>query len=206
MILAKHQPIVVRFFRLFTYLKIKQHFNSVKIEGDIDVRKSSVLLIANHTGWWDGFWALFLSTNVFRKRYHFMMLESELRKRWIFSYSGGFSVAHGSRSSIDSLNYSADLLQVNSNLVLMFPQAKMHSIYNDNLYFERGVEYVLKKCDLKPKVVFLATLVDYFEHPKPDLYFYIGEYKSEKLDVKSIESAYNSFIQSKVELHKQMYK
>ena len=74
-----------------------------------------------------------------------MMLESELRKRWIFSYSGGFSVAHGSRSSIESLNYSADLLQNNSNLVLMFPQAKMHSIYNDNLKFERGIEYIAKR-------------------------------------------------------------
>jgi hypothetical protein len=82
----------------------------------------------------------------------------------------------------------------------------MHSIYNDNLKFERGVEYILKKCDTKPTIVFLATLVDYFEHSKPDVYFYIGEYNGKNEDVKSIESAYNSFIQSKVELHKQMYK
>jgi len=134
------------------------------------------------------------------------MLESELRKRWIFSYSGVFSVAHGSRSSVESLNYSADLLHDTNNLVLMFPQAKMHSIYNDNLKFERGVEYILKKCETKPSIVFLAALVDYFEHPKPDVYFYISEYEGQNQDVKSIEMAYNQFIQSKVELHKQMYK
>lgn len=206
MIRAKHNPFVVGFFRLFTYLKMKQNFHSIKMEGNVNVHNSSVLLIANHTGWWDGFWALFLSTNFFRKKYHFMMLEPELRKRWLFNYSGGFSVAHGSRSSIESLNYSAELLQDSSNLVLMFPQAKMHSIYNDNLKFERGVEYILKKCDTKPTIVFLATLVDYFEHSKPDVYFYIGEYGGKNEDVKSIESAYNSFIQSKIELHKQMYK
>jgi hypothetical protein len=185
---------------------MKQSFHSIKMEGKVDVRNSSVLLIANHTGWWDGFWALFLSTSVFQKKYHFMMLEPELRKRMLFNYSGGFSVAHGSRSSIESLNYSAELLQNSSNLVLMFPQAKMHSIYNDNLKFERGIEYILKKCNTKPKIVFLATLVDYFEHPKPDVYFYISEYEGKNQYVKSIESAYNSFIQSKIELHKQMYK
>ena len=206
MIRAKHNPFVVGFFRLFTYLKMKQSFHSIKMEGNVDVRNSSVLLIANHTGWWDGFWALFLSTSVFQKKYHFMMLEAELRKRILFNYSGGFSVAHGSRSSIESLNYSAELLQNSSNLVLLFPQAKMHSIYNDKLTFERGVEYILKKCNTKPKIVFLATLVDYFEHPKPDVYFYISEYEGVNQDVKSIESAYNTFIQSKVELHKQMYK
>jgi len=206
MIRAQHIPLVVGFFRLFTHLKMKQSFQSIKIEATIDVHNSSVLLIANHTGWWDGFWALLLSTTVFRKKYHFMMLEAELRKRWLFNYSGGFSVAHGSRSSIESLNYSADILQDKSNLVLLFPQAKMHSIYNDNLKFERGIEYILKRCHTKPKIIFLATLIDYFEHPKPDVYFYISEYESEKQDVKSIEMAYNSFIQSKVALHKQMYK
>jgi len=206
MIRAKHNPFVVGFFRLFTFLKMKQSFHSIKMDAKVDVQNKSVLLIANHTGWWDGFWALFLSTNVFQKKYHFMMLEPELRKRMLFNYSGGFSVAHGSRSSIESLNYSADLLRDTGNLVLMFPQAKMHSIYNDNLKFERGVEYILKKCETKPSIVFLAALVDYFEHPKPDVYFYISEYEGQNQDVKSIEMAYNQFIQGKVELHKQMYK
>ncbi len=174
--------------------------------GDVDVRNNSVLLIANHTGWWDGFWALYVSYSIYRKKYHFMMLEPELRKRWLFNYSGGFSVAHGSRSSIESLNYTAELLKDSGNLALMFPQAKMHSIYNDNLKFERGVEYILKRCEVKPKIVFLATLVDYFEHPKPDVYFYLGEYEGENLDAKSIEIGYNNFIQSKFKLHKNMYK
>jgi len=185
---------------------MRQSFHAVKTMGNVDVQNKSVLLIANHTGWWDGFWALFLSTHFFKKKYHFMMLEPELRKRWLFSYSGGFSVAHGSRSSIESLNYSADLLQNSNNLVLLFPQGKMHSIYNDNLKFERGVEYILKKSEAKPAIVFLATLVDFFENPKPVVYFYIDEYKGENTDVKSIETAYNGFIKSKIELHKQMYK
>ena len=206
MIIARQNPLVVTFFKMYTYLKMKQNFNSVSVSGNVDVSKNAVLLIANHISWWDGFWALFLSTKIFRKKYHFMMLESELRKRWLFSYSGGFSIAHGSRSSIESLNYSADLLQNSDNLVLMFPQGKMHSLYNDNLKFEKGIEYILKKCESKPTIVFLATLVDYFEHPKPDLFFYTEEYKSENNDVKSIEKAYNDFIKSKVELHKKMYK
>lgn len=88
MIKARHQLFVYSFFKMYTLAKMKTNFNSVKVNGVIDVTDHSVLLIANHIGWWDGFWALYLSMKVFRKKYHFMMLEKELRKRWLFSFSG----------------------------------------------------------------------------------------------------------------------
>lgn len=203
MIYAKHHPLVYSFFKLYTRLKMKSSFNSVKVVGDIDATNNSVLLIANHISWWDGFWALHLSLHVFKKKYHFMMLEPELKKRWLFSYSGGFSIAHGAKSMIESLNYTADLLKDKNNLVLMFPQGKLHSMYHDDFQFQKGVERILQKTP-ETKVVFLATLIDYFEHPKPDVYFYMQEFKSENQSSVEIEKTYRAFFKASAERQKQI--
>ena len=201
MIYAKHHPLVYSFFKLYIKFKMKSNFNSIKFVGDVDVTNSSVLLIANHISWWDGFWALHLSLKFFKKKYHFMMLEPELKKRWLFSYSGGFSIAHGAKSMIESLNYSADLLKDRKNLVLMFPQGKLHSMYHDDFHFQKGVERILEKTP-ETKVVFLATLIDYFEHPKPDVYFYMQEFESENRSSVEIEKEYRAFFKASVERQK----
>ena len=54
------------------------------------------------------------------------------------------------------------------------------------------------------KVVFLASIIDYFEHPKPDVNFYIKEYNSEHQSFTDIESAYRKFYKNSVEHQKQI--
>ena len=134
-----------------------------------------------------------------------MMLEKELRKRWLFSLSGGFSIAHQSKSIIESLNYAGELLKSPKNLVLMFPQGKMHSVYSDEIQFEKGIEYIIKKSGNHLKVVYLVSLIEYFDHPKPDLYLHISESNTKSFDYKNLESDYNSFLNSCICQHKKMY-
>lgn len=201
MIKAHHNSIIYSFFKIYTALKIKKNFNAVRIIGNIDVSDHSVLLIANHVSWWDGFWVLHLCMNKLNKKFHFMMLEKELRKRWIFSYSGGFSIAKGAKSMIESLNYSIDLLKDTNNLVLMFPQGKLQSLYQDEFKFQKGVERIIEK-SRGTKVVFMASLIDYFEHPLPDLYLYLQEYNSENSTIAEIEKSYRNFFKSCVENQK----
>ncbi len=204
MIQAKHHPFVYGFFKLFTRLKMKSHFERVHIIGEFPQDDASVLLIANHTGWWDGFWALILSTRYFKRKYYFMMLEKELAKRWLFSYSGGFSIAHNAKSMVESLNYAASILTQKNNLVLMFPQAKMHSLYRREFSFANGVSRITKQMPDTTHIYFLASLVDYFDHPKPSLYLYLEAYKGLDKDAKALELAYNCFIQKCIDQHKKM--
>lgn len=205
MIKAKHHLLVYSFFRWYAHVKMKSHFNSVKIEENIDVSNNAVLLIANHISWWDGFWCLFLSTTIFKKKFYFMMLEKELRKRWLFSYSGGFSVPHGGRSMLESINYTADILLDKKNLVLMFPQGKMHSMYNDQVKFQKGIEKIIEKTTVKPKLVFMVSMTEYFEHQKPDIYFHMKEFDNTDYSVAEIEKAYNSFYKTCITKHKNLY-
>lgn len=204
MIRAKHHPLVFGFFKIFARLKMKSHFERMHIVGQFPQDDASVLLIANHTGWWDGFWALILSTQYFKRKYYFMMLEKELAKRWLFAHSGGFSIAHKAKSMVESLNYAADLLKQKNNLILMFPQAKMHSLYRSSFSFGSGVARITKQMPSTTHIYFLASLIDYFDHPKPTLYLYVEAYKGLEQDAKALELAYNEFIEKRIEQHKKM--
>lgn len=203
MIKASHHPIVYNFFKIYNTLNIKRSFNEVKVIGNVDVKEHSVLLISNHVSWWDGFWVLHLCMNVLYKKFHFMMLESELKKRPLFSKSGGFSIAKGAKSIIESLNYSSELLNDKNNLVLMFPQGKLHSLYHHDFKFEHGVERIIEKTP-QSKLVFMATFIEYFDHPKPDLYIYLSEFNPDNLKKNELVTFYSRFYNECLETHKSL--
>lgn len=200
---AKHNIIIDPIVRHFVIWKMKRMFYSVSVESEVHENYLPVLLICNHVGWWDGIWALHINNQLFKRRYHFMMLEEQLRKNWFFNYSGGYSVKKNSKSVVESLLYSAELLQNNKNLVLMFPQGELQSIYNNEFVFEKGVEKILKKVTNKIQVVMLVNLIEYFEHPKPRLFSYVSEFKGAN-STNDLQNQYNNFYQKCLGRHKKM--
>ena len=72
--------------------KSKGILNRLNLLVDFNDRNLPVLLISNHISWWDGFWAMYINLKVLKRKFHFMMLEEQLRKYWFFNYTGGFSV------------------------------------------------------------------------------------------------------------------
>jgi len=205
MIKASHNALIYRFFKIYSSIKIKNNFNKVRIIGDVDVLNHSVLLIANHISWWDGFWTLYLCMNKLNKKFYFMMLENELKKRRIFSLSGGFSITQRAKSIIQTLNYSIGLLKDKNNLVLMFPQGRLHSLYNDEFNFQKGVERIVEKSQ-NTKVIFLASFIDYFDHPKPELFLYLKDYESDNYKTECIQQSYREFYKTCIEQQKRMEK
>jgi 1-acyl-sn-glycerol-3-phosphate acyltransferase len=151
------------------------------------------LVIANHVSWWDGFWVQYLNKEVIHRKLCFMMLEDQLRKHWYFRFSGGFSVKKKSRSIFESIHYSIELLEQPKNMVLMFPQGKIHSIYQDTVKFEKGVDRIIKNVSQETQLVFVANLVDYFSDRKPNLYIYIKSLLVKDVLSSTIEVEYNTF-------------
>ena len=181
---------------------IKRNFNAVCIDGEFADNGKSVLVIATHVSWWDGFWVEFLNQKIIHRRFHFMMLEEQLRKHWYFKYSGGFSVKRKSRSIIESLNYSIGLLKQPGNMVLMFPQGQIHSVYDDVVIFEKGVERVINNTSFETQILFVANLVDYFSDIKPNLYIYIKPFLAKDFQQSNIESVYNHFYKQVINVQK----
>jgi 1-acyl-sn-glycerol-3-phosphate acyltransferase len=151
-----------------------------------------IMLICNHTSWWDGIWALHLNQQLFGRKFHFMMLEEQLKKNWFFRYTGGFSVQKSNRSVVESLIYSAELLENKNNMVLMFPQGKIQSMHRTAFNFEKGIERILKQTKNDVELVFEVNLVDYFSQVKPSVYLNATSYKGE-YSLNEIQEAYNVF-------------
>jgi 1-acyl-sn-glycerol-3-phosphate acyltransferase len=136
---AKHHFVIYPFFKFYAVYKIWRHFDRVFINGDYQEKNLPLLLISNHVSWWDGFWAMYLNMRLLHRKFYFMMLEEQLKKFSFFINTGGYSVKKGNRSIIESINYTIELLTDSKNLVLMFPQGKITSVYDRSIKFEKGI-------------------------------------------------------------------
>jgi len=190
---ASHHRVIYPFLQLYSLWKIKINFHRVFVSGDFEEKGLPVLLISNHISWWDGFWVVYLNIKLFHRKFYFMMLEEELRKRMYLNKSGGYSVRKGARSILKSLDYTVELLKDKKSLVLMFPQGKIESIHNQRISFEKGIEYVLKKVGWKVQVIFLVNLIDYFSNPRPGLYMYLREYNGTDFTSETLQNEFNRF-------------
>ncbi len=121
-----------------------------------------------------------------------MMLEEQLRKNWFLNYTGGFSVSKNSRQVIESLQYAAELLRDNNNLVLFYPQGEIESIHRHDFVFRKGIEKILHLVHHEIQVVFLVCLVDYYSNVKPSVNAYLYDYEG-KFSHKDMQDEYNNF-------------
>jgi 1-acyl-sn-glycerol-3-phosphate acyltransferase len=190
---ARHHFLIYPFFKWYAAWIIHRHFGLVELKNEFDDRELPVLLLANHMSWWDGFFAMFLNVKILRRKFHFMMLEEQLKRFSFFNQTGGYSIRKKSRETVESINYTAELLRCQRNMVLLFPQGKIESIYKTSFQFESGIGHVIKKTGCDIHILFMANLIEYFSNRKPGLYIYVSEYKGDSLDTKSIQDAYNLF-------------
>lgn len=130
-----------------------------------------------------------------------MMLEEQLRKYWFFNYSGGFSVRKKSRTVLESLSYASEILDDKNNMLLLFPQGEIQSLYRRSFVFEKGMERILTGKTGQVQVVFMAALTDYFSSPKPGAWFYLEEYNGPLTSGIDIEKGYNDFYTMVINKH-----
>ncbi len=203
MIKAKHHFFIYPFFQYYTLYLLRKKFHSVRVIGEFFDENKPILLIANHVSWWDGFWAMFLNLNRLKRKFYFMMQENQLLKFRFFNKTGAFSVNKNSREIIQSINYASVILEDKRNMLLIYPQGKIQSIYEHKFNFEKGIERILKEKNGKVQLVFSVNLIDYFSQPKPSLYIYIETY-SGQFTRNNIEFSYNEFYQNCVNKQKQI--
>jgi len=190
---ARHHWFVYPFFQYYTLWLMKKHFNRISIHGSFSDKGLPILLLANHFSWWDGFFAVFLNYKILHRKFHVMMLEEQLKKYWFFSLSGAFSVKKHARSIMDTIDYANELLTANRNMVVVYPQGRIRSVYETQLHFEKGVARIIYNSKNNIQVLFMASLVDYLSHKKPDITIYIEEYKDYNKRIDVLEDEYNSF-------------
>ena len=120
------------------------------------------------------------------------MLEEQLEKRKFLNKAGAYSVKKHSRSILESLNYSAEILSSPEHMVMMFPQGHFESLYERDFSFARGIGRIIDRSEPQLQIVFNINLVDYFSKQAPTLFIRCHTYQgSRALD--DIEKAFNQF-------------
>lgn len=195
MIKARHTITGKLVCDFFAGYKLKKTFRAANISGDGSDDDLPVLMLANHFSWWDGFIQYRLNSEVFKRRFHVMMLEEQLTKHPILNKGGAFSIRKKSPDILNSLNYSLELLKQKDNLVLIFPQGRIESIYTGYLKFENGLNYLFNHLENDIQIVFNVNLIDFFSDKRPSLSIYYKKYTCSTpfYDFKEIETDFNKF-------------
>jgi 1-acyl-sn-glycerol-3-phosphate acyltransferase len=182
MITTQHQRWAHAIFRPYLRWLCRRRFQGIQILGKIpDIPEAMpILLLPNHSTWWDGFFPYLLNDAIFRRPYHVMMLEHRLREFWFFRFVGAFSINQSSpKGIVETLAYTASLLAPASKsgqtpLVVMFPQGELRPSGIRPLGYNRGVERVLSKATTTFAVIPLAMRCEFLAESKPNVFLECG--------------------------------
>jgi len=195
MIKANPNRFSLWFYSSYFRVLQKLYFRKITVISDkVFPDDKSILLLQNHFSYYDGYWSMYLCHKLFRRRFHVMMLEEQMKKRMFLTRCGVFSVRKNSRDLVESLQYAASLLKDPSNVVTIYPSGEIISHHQQNYPFQRGFAR-LAGDEIPCTIAFAVVLIDHFSFARPEIRIYVDKYLGEK-SAKLIESAYHTFYQS----------
>ena len=178
MIRAQHRPWADIIFHPYLMWLFKRSFHEIRLLGtppEIDDHLPLVLL-PNHSTWWDGFFVYLLNKQVFHRTAYLMMLEAQLTKYKFFSKIGAYSIEpENPRGVIESLEYTLELLSKQRPLVTIFPQGELLPWHTRPLGYKRGVEWILRKHGKPVTLLPVAIRTEFLGEKRPSVFFLFGD-------------------------------
>lgn len=199
---ARHHWFYYPFFKYYSRRMPKKDFQQVHIHSNVKDKGLPILMMGNHISWWDGFLAQYINIELFNRKLHIMMLEEQLEKRMFLNKTGAYSIKKGGRSAIESLRYTSDLLKDANNLVILFPQGKIHSMHDIPVSFEKGWFRIMNNLEGPVQVIFFITLIDYFSSRKPHLHIYLYNFDYAGKSLGEMNSEFNAYLMESIEIQK----
>ncbi|MGY3053448.1 hypothetical protein ACVWYG_001648 [Pedobacter sp. UYEF25] len=193
----RESKVIFSFFSWYIEYIIDKDFSWFNFNR-IDVRQdASILLIANHFSWWDGFLMFYINKVVFKKKFHVLVNEENYSKIKFLKYLGAFASRGGGKDILETLDFAATLLDNPNNLVLFFPQGKLESNHVKSISFEKGIMRIIKSGRNNTEIVFAATFTDYFDKRKSVARTFLSGHTPEIYEsLQVLKSAYNKHYQS----------
>ena len=171
--------------RLFTWWfagdaerRLRRAFGSVRVRGlepaRALMRDGPVLIVSNHTAWWDPLLVLVLTTRVLGVDAFAMMDANNLRRLPFFGLVGAFGVdldvpADGARA----IRYAAKLLDRPGRVVWVFAQGRERPVTARPLGFRGGTAEIARVAR-RAVVVPVALRYEHGARPAPDAYVSFG--------------------------------
>lgn len=180
MIQAQHRFWADFIFQPYLTRLFKRHFHTIQVLGDLPEVPNHLplLLLPNHSTWWDGFFIYLLNKRIFRRTAYLMMLEAQLSKYKFFAKIGAYSIEPKHRQGIvESLEYTVELLKRGTPLISIFPQGELLPWHTRPLNYKRGVEWVLREYGKPVAILPAAIRTEFLGEKRPEAFFLFGDIK-----------------------------
>ncbi|MDZ7265995.1 MAG: lysophospholipid acyltransferase family protein [candidate division KSB1 bacterium] len=179
MIPAKHARWADLIFHPYLRLLCRRHFHRLEILGTLPHidPQLPVLLLPNHSTWWDGFFVYLLNRTLFHRRPYLMMLQEQLARYAFFARLGAFSIdPHSPREVRQALRYAAHCLQAQPPVLLaLFPQGELRPWHVRPLGYRRGLEVLLKMAQCRVNLLNLAIQASFHRERRAEVFFLFDE-------------------------------
>jgi len=203
MIKPAHSKLADFIFEIYILRQFRRCFNRVVlINPPLENYQKNILLVSNHSSWWDGFIHYLLNKKIFNKKYHILMLENQLKRFWFFNKLGAFSInRENNKEIIKSFAFINELSKSESknNLIVFFPQGEILPSFIQPIGIKKGFEKLIKcneNCDIIP----MSYLIHSQEEQLPILYINISEISINSENIGSIESIIDN-LQNEIKNH-----
>jgi len=165
-------------FHIYVIRLMKRHFHALHLFGDLPQPdpELSLLLIPNHSSWWDGFFVYLLNEQILKRKPYLMMLDRQLAKYKFFSRIGAFGITPGDKSNVkESLNYTVELLREKNVAITIFPQGELLPWGKRPLNFKRGIKSIINWYKEPLNILPLAIRAEYGGEQRAEVCFQFGE-------------------------------
>lgn len=198
MIKARKNKIFESLFSFYNTRLLKKHFFRIMISGEenflLRSKESPAILYANHSNWWDGLVAFYLSKKLWNIDAYVMMDIEQMQKYRFFKWLGAFSVNRNSpKEAMDSVEYSVSMLHNSNRVLWIFPQGIMQPNDFRPIIFYGGISKITQKLgevDLMP----VAVRYEFLMEQRPEIFISIGKTKTTGLnnDTKELTGILNN--------------
>lgn len=180
MIKANHEKPAEWIFREYVLNLLKHHFSNFftlnqpnSLDPDLPL-----ILLPNHSTWWDGFFFYLINHHFFQRKIYLMMLEEQLKKNPFFKYVGAYSINPETLSGVkESIHYTLDLLNEQHEtpkIFCIFPQGELLP-WASPVTYQKGIAFILKRIEIPVQICPLIMHAFFRESQYPEVLIKFGQ-------------------------------
>ncbi len=163
MIPSAKNRVFSRWFERRVHRRVREEFGALYLAGRQHLAQAlaqgPVLVVSNHSAWWDPLLVLVLTERMIPADGYAMMDADNLRRLPFFAKVGGFGVDRSSRrDGAQAVRYAASLLDRPGRLVWIFAQGQERPLHERPLRFLGGAAQLARRL---PAVTVLPVALSY---------------------------------------------
>ena len=182
MIEAKKNKLFENLFTIYNTRLLKGHFFRILLYGEENftacLNGKPSIIYANHSNWWDGLTAFYLSKTIWNIDAYVLMDIEQMQKYRFFKRLGAFSVNRNSpKEAMESVEYSANLLHNSNRFLWIFPQGIMQPNDFRPIVFYNGISKIAQKLG-NVNLIPVAFRYEFLMEQRPEIFISIGKAKT----------------------------